>query len=312
MNTSSLSSACSFSGVALDSCGTQHAPHCTDPPAQKAGSAQLPFHPCFNEKAHGRIARIHVPIAPRCNLACGYCERVISPSPDLTGPGSASEVLSPEQGIERTMKFLQQYGDKSIVGIAGPGDPLANPETMTFLERMQEEAPHIATCLCTNGLALPQYAEKLIELSINTLTVTVNGVTPSVIAQMQPRVLDSGTWLTGEEAGHLLISRQMEGLRKVAGHMTLKINMVIAPEINMSEVEAVMQLAVDSKVQVFNPMPLIPRHALRFTRKPTHDEIKHIYSLCPPSLSLFTKCKQCRADAAGIHGKEHSKCPTIV
>ncbi|MEZ0576136.1 radical SAM protein [Halodesulfovibrio aestuarii] len=312
MNTSSLSSACSFSGVALDSCGTQHAPHCTAPLAQKAESAQLPFHPCFNEKAHGRIARIHVPIAPRCNLACGYCERVISPSPDLTGPGSASEVLSPEQGIERTMKFLQQYGDKSIVGIAGPGDPLANPETMTFLERMQEEAPHIATCLCTNGLALPQYAEKLIELSINTLTVTVNGVTPSVIAQMQPRVLDSGTWLTGEEAGHLLISRQMEGLRKVAGHMTLKINMVIAPEINMSEVEAVMQLAVDSKVQVFNPMPLIPRHALRFTRKPTHDEIKHIYSLCPPSLSLFTKCKQCRADAAGIHGKEHSKCPTIV
>ena len=307
MNTPSLSSAC-----LLNACSEPnpalYAPH----PLQHDEAAQLPFHPCFNEKAHGRIARIHVPIAPRCNLACGYCERVISTSPTLTGPGSASEVLEPEQGFERTMKFLQQYGDSSIVGIAGPGDPLANPETITFLERMQEQAPHIATCLCTNGLALPQYAEKLIKLNLNTLTVTVNGVTPSVIAQMQPRVFDSGRWLTGEDAGHLLISRQMEGLRKVAGHMTLKINMVIAPEINMGEVEAVMQLAVDSNVQVFNPMPLIPRHALSSTRKPTRDEIKHIYSLCPPSLSLFTKCKQCRADAAGIHGKEHSKCPTIV
>ena len=279
--------------------------------ARRDAAFSLPQHPCFNEAAHGRIARIHVPVAPRCNLACAYCERIISPRHDLSGPGSASGILSPEQGLERTLRFLDQYGEHAIVGIAGPGDPLANEETFTFLELLNREVPHVATCLCTNGLALPEHADRLIRLGVRTLTVTMNGVTPETVAAMQPRVCDSGTWLHGEEAARLLIARQVAGLKAVAGYMTLKVNMVVAPEVNMHEAEAVMRTAEGLGVQVFNPMPLIPRHALAHRRKPTRDELHEVYAKCPPGLALFRKCKQCRADAAGIHGKESFGCQTI-
>ncbi|MGV8144026.1 MAG: nitrogenase molybdenum-iron cofactor biosynthesis protein, partial [Methanothermobacter sp.] len=26
------------------------------------------LHPCFNEKIHDKVGRIHVPIAPKCNI----------------------------------------------------------------------------------------------------------------------------------------------------------------------------------------------------------------------------------------------------
>jgi nitrogen fixation protein NifB len=279
--------------------------------ARRDAAFSLPQHPCFNEAAHGRIARIHVPVAPRCNLACAYCERIISPRHDLSGPGSASGILSPEQGLERTLRFLDQYGEHAIVGIAGPGDPLANEETFSFLELLNREVPHVATCLCTNGLALPEHADRLIRLGVRTLTVTMNGVTPQTVAAMQPGVCDNGTWLDGEEAARLLIARQIAGLRALAGHMTLKVNMVVAPEVNMHEAEAVMRTAEGLGVQVFNPMPLIPRHALAHRRKPTREELHTVYAKCPPGLALFRKCKQCRADAAGIHGKESFGCQTI-
>ena len=32
-------------------------------------------HPCFNREAHGRFGRIHLPVAARCNIVCGFCDR---------------------------------------------------------------------------------------------------------------------------------------------------------------------------------------------------------------------------------------------
>ena len=35
-------------------------------------------HPCFNEKMHDKVGRIHVPIAPKCNIQCNFCTRDIN------------------------------------------------------------------------------------------------------------------------------------------------------------------------------------------------------------------------------------------
>ena len=32
-------------------------------------------HPCFDEQAHERVGRVHLPVAPRCNIQCFFCER---------------------------------------------------------------------------------------------------------------------------------------------------------------------------------------------------------------------------------------------
>lgn len=43
-------------------------------------------------------------------------------------PGVVSEVLTPEQAERKVKGVAAQLMQLSVVGIAGPGDPLANPE----------------------------------------------------------------------------------------------------------------------------------------------------------------------------------------
>lgn len=32
-------------------------------------------HPCYSEEAHHYFARMHVAVAPACNIQCNYCNR---------------------------------------------------------------------------------------------------------------------------------------------------------------------------------------------------------------------------------------------
>ena len=32
-------------------------------------------HPCYSEEAHHHYARMHVAVAPACNIQCNYCNR---------------------------------------------------------------------------------------------------------------------------------------------------------------------------------------------------------------------------------------------
>ncbi|NEX14978.1 MAG: nitrogen fixation protein NifB, partial [Prosthecochloris sp.] len=32
-------------------------------------------HPCFNDASRHSFGRIHLPVAPKCNIQCNYCNR---------------------------------------------------------------------------------------------------------------------------------------------------------------------------------------------------------------------------------------------
>ena len=32
-------------------------------------------HPCYSAEAHTKYARMHLPVAPACNIQCNYCNR---------------------------------------------------------------------------------------------------------------------------------------------------------------------------------------------------------------------------------------------
>lgn len=69
----------------------------------------------------------------------------------------------------------------SVVGIAGPGDALADWEkTKKSVELIQEEKPDTVFCLSTNGLLLPDLAADIVTLGIRHVTVTVNCTDPAV------------------------------------------------------------------------------------------------------------------------------------
>ena len=55
-------------------------------------------HPCFNAKVKGQYGRVHLPVAPKCNIQCNYCNRKYD-CVNESRPGVTSTVLSPEQAL---------------------------------------------------------------------------------------------------------------------------------------------------------------------------------------------------------------------
>ena len=83
-------------------------------------------HPCYSPGAH-EFARMHIPVAPKCNISCNYCNRKFD-CVNESRPGVTSEVLSSEEAFEKFLDVKEKMPNLRVVGIAGPGDALANIE----------------------------------------------------------------------------------------------------------------------------------------------------------------------------------------
>ena len=139
----------------------------------------LRTHPCYNEAAHLKYARMHIPVAPKCNIQCNFCNRKYDCTNE-SRPGVTSEVLTPEQAVEKIRYVKKRVPNLKVIGIAGPGDPMANNETFQTLELVGKEFPEMTLCISTNGLALPQNVERLWDLGVRFVTVTINAPDPQI------------------------------------------------------------------------------------------------------------------------------------
>ena len=70
---------------------------------------------------------MHVAVAPACNIQCNYCNRKYDCANE-SRPGVVSELLTPEEAVKKVLAVAMEIPQMTVVGIAGPGDPLANPE----------------------------------------------------------------------------------------------------------------------------------------------------------------------------------------
>ena len=65
--------------------------------------------------------------------------------------------------------------------------------------------------MSTNGLLLPEKADEIIEVGIDSLTVTVNAVVPEIEARLNDGIRYHGNYYSGAEAATILIRNQLEG-----------------------------------------------------------------------------------------------------
>ncbi len=269
----------------------------------------LASHPCFNEEAHRRFARMHIPVAPKCNIQCNYCNRKYDCSNE-SRPGVTSEVLTPEQAVEKVRAVKARIPELSVIGIAGPGDPLANEETFRALELIGKEFPDLTLCVSTNGLALPGNSRRLYDLGVRFVTVTMNAVDPEVGAKVYEFVRGPDGTLKGTEAARLLIERQLQGAKECVDlGMVVKINIVMIPGINDAHIPELVKRVKELGAYIVNILPLIPVDGTRFSdlRAPTPQERKELMDLCGLDIRMMRHCRQCRADAIGKLGEDRSQ-----
>jgi len=301
-------------GVGQASCGSSDGP--ADMPRHIWDKVK--DHPCYSEQAHHHFARMHVAVAPACNIQCNYCNRKYDCSNE-SRPGVVSQKLTPEQAVRKVVAVASEIEQLTVLGIAGPGDALANPKkTFDTFRMLRAQAPDLKLCLSTNGLALPDWVDEICKYKVDHVTITINMVDPKVGAKIYPWIFWNHQRLTGHEAAKVLHQRQMLGLEMLTARGVLtKINSVLIPGINDRHLMEVNREVKKRGAFLHNIMPLISEaeHGTVFgltgQRGPTATELKAVQDACMGGAHLMRHCRQCRADAVGLLGEDRSEEFTI-
>jgi nitrogenase molybdenum-iron protein alpha/beta subunit/molybdenum cofactor biosynthesis enzyme MoaA/predicted Fe-Mo cluster-binding NifX family protein len=278
--------------------GELYGKYCVHPtkPADKTAA-----HPCFGEHACHN-ARVHLPVAPKCNIQCNYCLRNFD-CMNESRPGVSSRILTPHEAFERYIKLKETLPNLTVAGIAGPGDALANFEqTFETLRLIRDYDPDVTFCIATNGLMLPQYVCDLKELGVSHVTVTVNAVDPSIGAKIYKHIQYMGKTYTGLEGASILLASQLAGIKMLAdAGIVVKVNCVTLKGVNDEHIFEVTQTAANLGAFMTNIMPHIPvkGSAFEYLDRMTNKEIVALRGKCGANIKQMTHCRQCRSDAAG-------------
>ena len=271
-------------------------------------------HPCYSEEAHHYFARMHVAVAPACNIQCHYCNRKYDCANE-SRPGVVSELLTPDQAVMKTKAVAANIPQMTVLGIAGPGDPLANPErTFDTFRQLSEQAPDIKLCVSTNGLALPDAVDELAKHNIDHVTITINTVDPEIGAKIYPWIYWNNRRIHGVKGAKILIRQQQRGLEMLVERgILVKVNSVMIPGVNDTHLKEVSKIVKQKGAFLHNVMPLIsePEHGTFYgvmgQRGPSAEELQDLQDECAGDMNMMRHCRQCRADAVGLLGEDRGE-----
>lgn len=260
-------------------------------------------HPCYAKGGKAKTGRIHLPVSPGCNIGCKFCDRKINDFENR--PGVTANILKPEEALAVVRRSIELNPNITVVGIAGPGDTLATSKALDTFRLIKEEFPNLFLCMSTNGLLLPEKADEIIEVGIDSLTVTVNAVDPVIEALLNNFIVYHKRKYEGVEAAKILIDNQLTGIKKVSdAGITVKVNTVLVPEININHIETIAKTVKEQGASIYNIIPLIPQFELSECSAPNCLQIDSTRRLASQYIDVFKHCQHCRADAIGIPGGE--------
>jgi len=262
-------------------------------------------HPCFNKNAHFHFGRVHLPVAPRCNIQCKFCNRRFD-CVNESRPGVTSAVLSPAQAMVYLEEVLRQKPNIRVVGIAGPGDPFANAaQTMETCRLVRTRYPEMMLCVATNGLNLAPYLDELAQWKVSHVTVTVNAVEPEIGAGIYAWMRMGKRVVRAEQGAEILLARQLEAIRSLKERgIIVKVNSIILPGINDDHIETVARKMKELGVDLFNCMPYFPNTGSEFEHlaEPAAETVNAIRKAAGKHVRQMRHCTRCRSDAVGLLG----------
>ena len=269
----------------------------------------LTQHPCFNEASRKTAARIHLPVAPRCNVQCNFCDRRFD-CLNESRPGVTSAVLTPQQALFYLDRAMEKSPAIRVVGIAGPGDPFATPqETLETLCLVRDRYPEMLLCVASNGLEVAAHAAALGKLQVTHVTITVNAVDPEIGAPIYAWVRDGYRVLRGASGAATLLERQRAAIVELKRHgVTVKINTIVMPGVNGEHIAEVAREVASLGADVMNCIPVYPVAGTPFATLPQmdHSELARLRKRTAAFLPQMLHCTRCRADAVGLLGEAQS------
>lgn len=268
------------------------------------------IHPCFDAEAKHMHARVHLPVAPKCNIQCNYCNRKYD-CVNESRPGVTSSVLAPYQAVAYLEELHKHLKNISVIGIAGPGDPFANAEeTIQTIKLVRQKFPDKIFCLSTNGLNILPYIDTISENRVSHVTITLNAVNTEIISKIYSWVRHEKKVYRGIEAAEILLKNQVQAIKELKRKgITVKINTIILPGINENHITEVAETVKELGADVMNCIPVAPVKETVFENieKPSKPLIFKIRVKASEHMKMMSHCARCRADAAGLLGKDYKE-----
>lgn len=180
--------------------------------------------------SYGRnINYLRISVTDLCNLRCKYCI-----PKDGIEKIDCSEVLTFEE-IEQITKTFVELGVKKV-RITG-GEPLVRKDVLNLIKKIGSISGIEDFAITTNGILLREYAKELKEAGVNRLNISLDTLDPKKYKDIT-------------RGGDLkkVIDGMGEALK--LGIYPIKINVVLAKGFNDDEIEKLVTLTKNNKIEV--------------------------------------------------------------
>ena len=260
-------------------------------------------HPCFGITSRRQVGRLHLPVAPRANTKIRF-----------SGNEKAHPAMQPEEAVNWLTQVISDGTAVDMVGITGPGDPLATPEsTLRTLRMVRDRYPDISLCLTTTGIGGDMYAPELADLGLSHVTVLVDAVAPEVAEKLYAWIRPSTRTVPLPEAARALMNEQARAVTafKRAG-LTVKITTTVSPGYNAGHVEEIAAAMATLGADIMAVVPYRP--AEDTTADPAGSGMELLATVrdrAARHLDLMPAWDECGADVVGVN-RPDSATPVAV
>ncbi|WP_320173320.1 NifB/NifX family molybdenum-iron cluster-binding protein [Maridesulfovibrio sp.] len=212
-------------------------------------------HPCFGPSARASVGRIHLPVAPKTFARTKFSTEAKLPA-----------AMLPEEAVAMLDEQIRSGKKIKVVGITGPGDPLADFETTyKTLKMVRAKYPRMHLCLTTLGIGGEKYAERLAELNISHITVLVDAADSATAEKIYAWIRPSTKNIPLPEACIMLMKEQAAAIKAFTdAGLTVKVNTTIYPE-NVSQIENIAIAVKSLGVEVMGLPFFIPERESEFS-----------------------------------------------
>ena len=163
-------------------------------------------------------------------------------------------------------------------------------------------------CLSTNGVNLLPYIDELADLGVSHVTITINSLNPETLGKIYAWVRSDKRVLRGIRAGEAIIEKQLNCIRQLKQkNILVKINTIYLPGYNDEDIIPLAKEVSHLGAGTMNCIPLYPVKDTPFENipAPAKEKMKSLRNEIAGFIQPMTHCSRCRADAAGLLGKDY-------
>jgi nitrogen fixation protein NifB len=154
---------------------------------------------------------------------------------------------------------------------------------------------------------LVPYIDDFASLGVTHVTVTMNAIDPAIAGKIYAWARHEKKIYRGIAAGEFILERQLDAIPILKKNgIIVKINSIVLPGMNDHHIPDIAKKVAELGADVMNCVPVVPTKYTEFEsiEEPSKTLMFAVRAKASEHLKMMTHCARCRADAAGLLGKD--------